>query len=113
MNTTTSTPTVSVLSKKRYYAIYDTIKELFGDSKIDVIMTGIEEIMKFHPQLSFPPEKSKKVQEFVKKRTSELNISVYQYSNGQAYYQKNKEKLNKRRTENARRARSLTTDLKS
>lgn len=97
--------TTSAISKKRFNIISSNANNIFDNNEIvATIMEGFSRIMRFNPVVGvYTPEMSKKMYEFQKRRVQELNISFYKYTNGREYYEKNKELLNRRRTDNARK----------
>lgn len=102
-------PTLSVMSRKRYYQIEEAARELFKeDSIVQSIMENVRTYMSFDPVVGmYTKEQVQKLYEYQKRRSEELNISIYNYCGRKKYYETHKEQCNKQRTENARRTAAL------
>lgn len=96
--------TLAVLSKKRFNQIKEAVMEAVNDETItERIMKRVSEIMKFDPEVGiYRKDVAKKIYEGYRQKAAEQNISVYKALKMDEYYKRNKEVLNKRRTENNR-----------
>jgi protein tyrosine/serine phosphatase len=65
------------------------------------------EVMKFNPEMPFHnKERLKAISDKRHKDAEEKGVSIYEMTGMRGYYLKNKEKLNKKRTENYRKLRN-------
>lgn len=90
----------SMMSKKRFNAIKDALVEVYGEARIELMLSKICEIMKFDPNASSYDA----IKEKLAQQKSE-GVSSYKALNRKKYYETHKEMLNKKRTE-ARRQKS-------
>jgi hypothetical protein len=82
-------PSMSVMSKKRYAEIDETLSKVISDPKQHaLVMAKICSIMKFDPAIGvYTPEKGKKMSERRKMKAQELGISQYAVNLGKKYYE--------------------------
>lgn len=105
----------ATLSKKRYDAIGAGVRELVHDATVcDAIMRHVCEVMNFDPSLpTYTDEVKIKSKAAREKKMAEHGKSTYELTRAREYYLANKERLNARRTENARLKRELAANVPS
>lgn len=99
----------SHLNKKRFYTMRERLQELSSteDGLLHIHLDGIMDIIcsvcHFDPEAKvYKPEMAQRMKEYMHKKQEENGASSYTLRNQRAYYEKNKDVLNKRRTENRR-----------
>jgi hypothetical protein len=100
--------TLAVLSKKRFNQIKEAVMEAVKDETItEQIMKRVSEIMKFDPDVGiYRKGVAKMMYDKQKQKAAEQNMSVYKALKMDEYYKKNKEVLNKKKTEYMRQRRA-------
>jgi hypothetical protein len=95
------TPTLSVITKKRYTEFAQYLIGAIGDESIaHNALDKFQEIFKYDPaKPSYNPETAKKTYQRLKEKAQEQGTSVYALTNQSAFYQKHKEERNKKRVE--------------
>jgi hypothetical protein len=85
----TKVPSMSVMSKKRYNEIEQTLQQLIKDPCDHALaMNKICEIMKFDPKVGvYTPEKGKQMSERRRQKAAALGISQHAVNMGKKYYE--------------------------
>ena len=86
------------LSKKSYNEIKAILLKSFDEDDANIMLQAMCKVLKFDPdQGLYSKEKLKKISEVNFAKAAERGISTYELRNQRAYYDKNKERLNKQR----------------
>lgn len=102
----------SNMSKKKFNEITQVVKvisaddSLNADSRSSKIMDEIASIFNFDPDAKnfYDKAEAKKRYEGIKKKATELGVTVYELNGHKKFYEKHKDQQNKKRTENKRKA---------
>ena len=96
-SSSSSTHTI-FLSKKSYNEIKGILLKSFDEDDASIMLHAMCKVLKFdHDQGLYSKEKLKKISEVNFAKAAERGISTYELRNQRAYYDKNKERLNKQR----------------
>jgi hypothetical protein len=112
-NAAPKSPTVRVLSKKRFQEIRATAAEVFceggegdGDARLERFMQQFAAIMNFDPTVgTYTPERGKLSLACRKKKAEALGVSVYEACGGKAFYNQHKEARKAQSAQQRQRAR--------
>jgi hypothetical protein len=98
------TPTLSVITKKRYTEFAQYLIGAIGDESITLnALDKFQEIFKYDPaKPSYNPETAKKTYQRLKEKAQEQGTSLYKLKGQDAFYERHKDVLNQKRSEHRR-----------